>query len=138
VGVLAKNKLDLHVSKSWHLLAEFHNSTDLDIWTHCYDEWINRNNALHGHNQQTKIKARTTRAQYKIRALYSLRHHCFTWPVDSVSMSAEAHFTRQADPRHLENWIALNEARILSQVTHHHKHTRTGQRSIEEYFLPIT
>jgi hypothetical protein len=25
-----KNQLDLHISKSWHLLAEFHNSTDLD------------------------------------------------------------------------------------------------------------
>jgi hypothetical protein len=51
--------------------------------------------------------------------------------------SPEAHFTRQADPGHLENWIALNEARILSQVTHHQQHTRTGQRSIEEYFPPI-
>jgi hypothetical protein len=45
------------------------------IWTGCYDEWINQNNVLHGHNQQTKMQARTTRAQHKIRALYSLRHH---------------------------------------------------------------
>jgi hypothetical protein len=109
------------------------------IWTHCYNDSIHRNNALHGHNQQTKAKARTTRAQYKIRALYSLRHHCShlarrEWFYESP----EAHFTRQSDPRHLESWIALNEARILRQVTHRQQHTRTDQRSIEEYFPPIT
>jgi hypothetical protein len=81
------------------------------IWTYCCDEWINRNNALHGHNQQTKIQARITRAQYKIRALYSLRHHCFHLARrDWFYESTEAHFTRQADPRHLENWIAINKS----------------------------
>jgi superoxide dismutase len=95
--VLAKNLFNLHVSESIIKL----------IWTHCYDEWINRNNALHGHNQQTMTHARITTAHYKIRALYSLRHHCShlahrEW----FCKSLEAHFTRQLDPQQLENWIA--------------------------------
>jgi hypothetical protein len=109
------------------------------MWTYCDDESINRNNAIYGHNQQTKTQARKTRVHYKFRALYRLRHHCSHLArLEWFFESSEAHSTRQADPRHLENWIALNEARILSQVTHHQQHTRSGQRSIEEYFPPIT
>jgi hypothetical protein len=52
--------------------------------------------------------------------------------------SPEEHFSRQADPRDFENWIAFNDSRIIRQVTHHQQHTQTGQRSIEEYFPLIT
>jgi hypothetical protein len=62
------------------------------IWTHCYDEWINRHNALHGHNQQTKLQARTFRAA--ITAL--------TWPVDIGSMSLQKHISQ--DKRILDIW----------------------------------
>jgi hypothetical protein len=48
----------------------------------------------------------------------------------------EANFTRQADPRHLENWIALNEARILSWVTHHQQHNRRVSEALKNTFRP--
>ena len=44
------------------------------IWNHCYDAWITRNQALHGHDQQTRQTARLHQAQYRIRALYGVRN----------------------------------------------------------------
>jgi hypothetical protein len=85
-----------------------------------------------------KVQCSFCRRVVKIRALYSCNQCSHLARQDWVYENPEAHFTRQADPRHLENWIALKEARILSQVTHHHQHTRTGQRITEEYFPPIT
>jgi hypothetical protein len=122
--------------KSWHLLAEYYYSTTLDPLLRRVGQSKQCPSRPQPANQS---QAPTTRAQHKIRALYSLRHHCShlahrEWFYESP----EAPFTRQTDPRHLENWIALNEARILSQVTRHQQHTRTGQRTIEEYFSPIT
>jgi hypothetical protein len=46
------------------------------IWKHCYQAWIDRNHALHGHTRQTKNLARCHRAQYRLRALYDLKHQC--------------------------------------------------------------
>jgi hypothetical protein len=105
------------------LLAEFHNSTD---WTHCYDEWINRNNSLHGYNEQFKTQARTTRAKYKIRALYSSRHHCsaqlgpktkselFTV---RASQLASLHKHMSQDKRILDIWrIGLHQTKLESSV----------------------
>jgi hypothetical protein len=46
------------------------------IWTHCYDAWIARCQAIHGSNQQTRHLARLDQAQYKTRALYGAEPKC--------------------------------------------------------------
>ena len=42
------------------------------IWSHCHEAWLTRNNALHGHDVDTRRRARLAHAQYRIRALYTL------------------------------------------------------------------
>ena len=108
------------------------------IWTHCYDEWIVRNQALHGHNDQTRQLARLHQAQYRIRAMYELRNKCSQYVRDKWFYSSpEEHFQHARTPCHLENWLAVNEAQILAHITHHQKHRRTGQRDITDFFPPI-
>jgi hypothetical protein len=43
-------------------------------WTHCHDEWLNRNSVLNGTTQQALIQARLDDAQFRILVLYNLRH----------------------------------------------------------------
>jgi hypothetical protein len=84
------------------------------IWTHCHNTWLDRNQALHGHNQQTRHLARLHRAQFRIRSLYDHRNQCSQFVCNCwFYPSIEDHFSRVPDPTQLENWLALNEARIL-------------------------
>lgn len=108
------------------------------IWNHCYDAWITRNQALHGHDQQTRQIARLHQAQYRIRALYGIKNKCSRFAQSHWFYSSpEEHFRQAPSPSHLENWIAVNEARILTHVHHHQNHHRTGQRSITDFLTPI-
>jgi hypothetical protein len=50
----------------------------------------------------------------------------------------EAHFSRVPEPTQLENWLELNEARILRHVASRRHTIRTGQQRITEYFTSIT
>jgi hypothetical protein len=109
------------------------------IWTHCRDEWLVRNAVLHGNTQQSKHQARLHRAQFRIRSLYELRRLCS--PITRARWfypTVEIHFDREKTPHQLENWISLNEARIHTQAAYRQLHQRTGQRSIHDYFPPIT
>jgi hypothetical protein len=109
------------------------------IWTHCHNVWLDRNQALHGHNQQTKHLARLHRVQFRIRALYDLRNQCsqcvcYCWIYPSI----EDHFSRVPDPTQLEDWLALNEARILRHVASRLHTLHIGQQHITDYFTSIT
>ena len=108
------------------------------IWNHCHDAWITRNQTLHGHDQQTRQTARLHQAQYRIRALYGVRNQCSRFARDRWFYSSpEEHFQRVTCASHLENWLAVNEVRILTHVTHHQNQNRTGQRSITDFLTPI-
>jgi hypothetical protein len=107
------------------------------IWNHCYDAWITRNQALHGHDQQTRQIARLHQAQYRIRALYGIKNKCSRFAQSHWFYSSpEEHFRQAPSPSHLENWIAVNESRILTHVHHHQTQHRTGQRSITDFLTP--
>jgi hypothetical protein len=76
------------------------------IWTHCHNAWLDRNQALHGHHQQTKHLARQHRAQFRIRSLYDLRNQwsqfdCNCW----FNPSIEELFSRVPVPTQLENLL---------------------------------
>jgi hypothetical protein len=51
--------------------------------------------------------------------------------------SPDEHFLQAPSPSHLENWLAVNEARILTHVNHHQNQHRTGQRHITDFLPPI-
>jgi hypothetical protein len=83
------------------------------IWNHHFKAWIDRSQALHGHNQQFENLSWRHRAQFRIRFLFDRRNLfsrfiCNWWPY---------HLSRVPDPTHLKNWLALNEARIIEQET---------------------
>ncbi len=68
----------------------------LVIWFHFYDEWLNRNQALHGSNQQSRQNARRMKTEYKGRSLYKSREKCarscqLAW----FYQSADEHFQRE-------------------------------------------
>jgi hypothetical protein len=46
------------------------------------------------------------------------------------------HFRSVQSPSHLENWLAANEVRIITHVTHHQNQNRTGQRNITDFLTP--
>ena len=50
--------------------------------------------------------------------------------------SPEEHFRSVQSPSHLENWLAVNEVRIITHVTHHQNQNRTGQRNITDFLTP--
>ena len=107
------------------------------IWNHCYDAWITRNQALHGHDQQTRQIARLHQAQYRIRALYGIKNKCSRFAQSQWFYSSpEEHFRSVQSPSHLENWLAVNEVRIITHVTHHQNQNRTGQRNITDFLTP--
>jgi hypothetical protein len=107
----------------------------LVIWSHFYDEWQNRNQALHGLDQQSRQNARRLKAEYKIRSLYNLREKCtrscqLAW----FYQSADEHFQREKQVSNLENWISLNEKRIMAHVTSQKSNRQQGQYSLTDFF----
>jgi hypothetical protein len=109
------------------------------IWKHCYQAWIDRNHALHGHTRQTKNLARCHRAQYRLRALYDLKHQCSQFVCNFwFYPSLDEHLSREPDPTKLENWLAANEARIHRHVAHRHAHHSSGQQHITDFFSSTT
>jgi hypothetical protein len=105
------------------------------IWTHCHNAWLDRNQALHGHNQQTKHLARLHLAQFRIRSLYDLRNQCSQFVCNCwFYPPIENHFSQVPDPTQLENWLALKEARILRHVASRRHTLHTSQQHITEYF----
>ena len=105
------------------------------IWTHFHEAWIIRNQALHGHDQQTRQLARLNQAQYKIRALYKLRTQCTRFVQTRwFYRSPEEHFQREPKASHLENWIALNETRIIAHVAYNQANQNHKQPTITDYF----
>jgi hypothetical protein len=105
------------------------------IWSHCYDEWITRNQALHGFDQQTRQRARVEQAQYKIRALYKLKSKCTRYVQAAwFHPSPEDHFKDSLQPSQLEHWLAINEARIISHVAHQQRNANHGQRAITDFY----
>jgi hypothetical protein len=102
------------------------------IRTHCQKTWFDRNQVLHGHNQQTKNRADGI-APSSASGLYILisetqcsQFVCNCWFFPSIE-------DRVPDPTHLENWLAVNKARILCHVA-----SRRNTKHITEYFTSIT
>ena len=54
------------------------------IWSHCHDEWLCRNQALHGKDLQTRNFARATKAQLKNSV--TLQHQVPMLPLRAVSL----------------------------------------------------
>jgi hypothetical protein len=80
------------------------------IWSHCHDEWLCRNQALHGKDMKTRQLARATKAQFKIRSLYDIRSQCSPYVQSHWYYgSPEEHFERETSTTNLENWIAAYE-----------------------------
>ena len=109
------------------------------IWTHFHAEWKTRNSALHGFDQTTRQQARLKQAQYKVRALYQLKSKCCrlaqtTW----FHPSPEVHFQHSQQPIQLENWLSLNEGRIISHVASYSSQSRQGQGAITDFFDSVT
>jgi ribonuclease HI len=107
----------------------------LIIWSHFYEEWTTRNQALHGSDKQSWQNARRTKAEYKIRSLYKLREKCarscqLAW----FYQSADEHFQREKQVSSLENWISLNETRIMAHVASQKSNRRQGQHSLTDFF----
>jgi len=108
------------------------------IWTHCQDEWKHRNNALHGHDQETQRQARLDKARRRIRALYQFKHQCFPHAQTHwFYPTPETHFSRESTPHRLENWLAAYEDRIHQQVQSNQSNRQQGQRIIDDYFTRI-
>jgi hypothetical protein len=108
------------------------------IWSHCHDEWLTRNNALHGHDVDTRRQARLEHAQYRIRALYTLKTRCTptqqrTW----FYRSPEVHFEKEPSPHQLERWIAINEGRIFTQHSTTSRLQQENQPTLFAYFPPL-
>jgi hypothetical protein len=70
--------------------------------------------------------------------LYDLRNQCSQFVCNCwFYPSLEDHFSRVPDPTHLENWLALNEARILCHVASRRHPLHTSQQHITDYFTPV-
>jgi hypothetical protein len=102
------------------------------IWTHCHKALLDRDLALHCHNQQTKNLARRHRAQFRIQFHYDLRNRCSLFVCNCwFHPSLEDHFSGVPDPTHHENWLALDGPRTLS-------HVAFRQQNITDYSTSIT
>jgi hypothetical protein len=51
-----------------------------------------------------------------------------------LTQSLDVHLSREPDPLKLENWLVVNEARILCHVAHRHTHHRSRQQHITGFF----
>jgi ribonuclease HI len=104
------------------------------IWSHCRDEWLCRNEALHGNDHKARKSARTTKAQFKIRSLYTLRSQCSPYVQSHwFYRSPEEHFARETSPINLENWITAHETRIITHIMYFREHRCQGQRNITDF-----
>jgi hypothetical protein len=71
--------------------------------------------------------------------LYNLRNQCSQFVCNCWFYPTMAdHFSRVPNPTQLENWLALNEARILRHVASRRHTLHTGQQHITDYFTSIT
>jgi hypothetical protein len=104
------------------------------ISTHCHDEWLNRNTILHVNTLQTRnpgpYPSSPVPHSFPVRTTSSMLSTCSNTLVLPIPL--EVHFAREPDPRQLEDWISVNEARILSQAANRQHHLRVSQRSIDQ------
>jgi hypothetical protein len=68
------------------------------MWTHCYIEWIVRNQALQGRNDQPRQLVRLHQAQYRIPAMYELRNNILVTSVTSGFISPPNTFSMPKPP----------------------------------------
>jgi hypothetical protein len=109
------------------------------IWSHCHDEWLCRNQALHGKDMKTRQLARATKAQFKIRFLYDIRSQCSPYVQSHWYYgSPEEHFERETSTTNLENWIAAYETRIITHILHFKNQRHRGQRTITDFLSHTT
>jgi hypothetical protein len=109
------------------------------IWALCHNAWLDRNQVLHGHNSTNQKSCPTASRPVRIRSTYDLRNQCSQFVYNCwFYPSLEDHFSRVSDPTQLENWLALDEARILRHVNSRRNNLHTGQQHITEYITSLT
>ena len=105
------------------------------IWKACCDEWMIRNQHLHGHDASSRAAARTQKAKRKIENLYTLRMSCLLSDREHFFYdSAETHFTTNPNVHQLEAWITTYEPLIRNSMLQQQKAARQGQRTLDEFF----
>jgi hypothetical protein len=78
-------------------------------------------------------------AHFRIRSLSDLRNQCSQFVCNCwFFTSLEDPFSRVPDPTQLENWLALNEARIPRYVASRRNNLHTRQQHVNEHFTSIT
>jgi hypothetical protein len=83
-----------HATQPWPLMVQSQYNSYLEqFWNYCYDAWITRNQALKGHDQQSRQIARLHQAQYRIGALYVINNKCSRFAQSQLFYSSpEEHF----------------------------------------------
>mmetsp|Transcript_6236 Transcript_6236/g.17580 ORF Transcript_6236/g.17580 Transcript_6236/m.17580 type:complete len:210 (-) Transcript_6236:28-657(-) len=75
------------------------------LWTHVHNNWTLRNDARHGHDQETKEQKCIEQAQREIVAIYSTRTEVMPRDRACFYPSTDTHFTHETTSRQLRQWI---------------------------------
>ena len=107
------------------------------IWKHCHQQWLVRNEARHGRDEESKTAARLAVARRRIEHLYTLKHYCFeseqrTW----FYTTATEHFQREPRIHQQEQWLVTVTPMVMAQKKAATFRATTRQ-SIMDSFLDI-
>ena len=107
------------------------------IWKHCHQQWLVRNEARHGRDEESKTAARLAVARRRIEHLYTLKHYCFeseqrTW----FYTTATEHFQREPRIHQQEQWLVTVTPMVMAQKKAATFRATTRQ-SIMDSFLEI-
>jgi hypothetical protein len=122
--------------QSWHWLDQSHHYSHLDPLS---QRPARQKSSPPGPRSKNKTSCPIASRPVPHWSLYDLRNQCSQFVCNCwFYPSLEDHFSRVLDPTQLENWLALNEARILCHVASRRHTLHTGQQHITEYFTLFT
>lgn len=125
----ATNKQSVHLNGSM-----WQQRIVLVLWKHIHQNWLDRNNDLHGADHATREAVLVAQAQAEILELYGQRHLVLPRGRDLFYPSLAHHFTAEPTSRGLRQWLLTYKSLILKSIKLSSTTQAHTSHTITQYF----
>jgi hypothetical protein len=106
------------------------------MWEHVHKNWIQRNEAKHGKDAETRRAAKLVEMNKKLQNLYEKKRECL--PSDQQRIfyrTLEEHKRQKPEPKDQASWIQIYEPVIVASIIQRQQNKARGLAMIDDFFV---
>jgi hypothetical protein len=103
------------------------------LWSQWYKVWVQRNAAIHGHDQASRALKQQQTDAHRLQSIYQSRHLLEPSVQDLLFDTIEEHQQSRSHST-IHNWLSIHETTFIQSVKQASKKAIQGVRSIKSYF----